>query len=284
MRKPRARKRHAVLLGSASVLAFALACTGCAQASGGSAPATVKRSSVPGAASGQAVAAPSPAAGLDRGPATGAGNAVRRNASTGRDEVVLPDIRHTALLIGDSQSEPEGSWPRSALAALGYTVFYAGKSGTGFVAGNGTTGNYIDALQNGDWLLPHGSPPLIVVQGGGNDVRVGAEDTSIATNALRLIDELRSRYPGSRLVMIGTLARGQGHGGGRRTEVDALLGGIAASADIPFISAGDWLSRYGVERDLVDGIHLAAPGHRKLSSVLARRLSELGLAAEGSES
>lgn len=36
--------------------------------------------------------------------------------------------------------------------------------GTGFVAANDKTGNYIDALQRGDWVLPYGSPPLIVIK------------------------------------------------------------------------------------------------------------------------
>jgi len=279
------RTRSAALFGAAPLLALALVCSGCAEPSGKEATGTGKRTAVPVAASGQPVAAPKPAAGLSEpDPASLPPGSVYRNPRNNRDELVLADIRHTAVLIGDSQSEPEGSWPRSALAALGYTVFYAGKSGTGFVASNSSTGNYIDALQNGDWLLPYGSPPLIVVQGGGNDARQGADDARIKENADRLLAALRSRYPGSRLLMIGTLSRGAGNGGGRRAEVDALLGRIAGTADIPFISVGDWITRYGVGGDLVDGVHLAGPGHRKLAAVLARRLSELGLAADVPES
>jgi len=277
------RSRSAALLGSASLLAVALFCSGCVQPAGNGATATGKRSPVPAAASGQPVAAPKPVAGLSApDPARLPAGSVYHDPASDRDELVVGDVRRTAVLIGDSQSEPEGSWPRSALAAVGYTVFYAGKSGTGFVAGNGTTGNYIDALRNGDWLLPYGSPPLIVVQGGGNDARRGADDARITENANRLLDELRSRYPGSRLLMIGTLARGTD--GGRRAEVDTLLGQVARKADVPFISAGDWVSRYDVGGDLVDGIHLAGAGHRKLAAVLARRLAELGMAADGTES
>lgn len=278
------RSRSAALLGSASLLAVTLFCSGCVHPAGNPGAATDKRSAVPAAAaSGQPVAAPKAASGLDApDPARLPAGSIYRNPASERDELVVADVRHTAVLIGDSQSEPEGSWTRSALAAVGYTVFYAGKSGTGFVAGNGTTGNYIDALRNGDWLLPYGSPPLIVVQGGGNDARRGADDARITENANRLLDELKSRYPGSRLLMIGTLARGTE--GGRRAEVDALLGKVARKAEVPFISAGDWVSRYDVGRDLVDGIHLAGPGHRKLAAVLARKLADLGMAAEGTES
>ncbi len=136
----------------------------------------------------------------------------------------------TAVLIGDSQSEPVVSaGPGRALASLGYTVYFCGRGGTGFVASNGRTGNYIDALQRGDWLLPYGSPPLVVIEGGGNDASRGATDEQISTNAERLIASVRQRYPEARLAMVGTLARGAADGGGRRTEVDALLGTVAAA-------------------------------------------------------
>ena len=150
--------------------------------------------------------------------------------------------------------------------------------GTGFVASNGTTGNYIDALQRGDWVLPYGDPPLIVVQGGGNDASQHATDAQITSNAERLLAALKKRYPGARLAMIGTLARGTANGGGRRTEVDALLGRIAAKHTIPFVSAGDWLTRYDAISDLADSVHMKPSGHAKLGTVLAKHLAGLGLA------
>ena len=112
-----------------------------------------------------------------------------------------------------------------ALAAQGYRVHSCGRGGTGFVSSFGTTGNYVEALLRGDWLLPDGSPPLIVIQGGGNDATRGATDEQISANAARLITSIRQRYPDARLVMLGTLARGVADSGGRRTEVDTLLGG-----------------------------------------------------------
>ena len=72
--------------------------------------------------------------------------------------------------------------------------------GTGFVASNGKTGNYIDALQRGDWLLPYGSPPLVVIEGGGNDASRGATDQQISTNAERLI----ARSPVTKARTTGT--------------------------------------------------------------------------------
>ncbi|HEU4667008.1 MAG TPA: SGNH/GDSL hydrolase family protein [Arthrobacter sp.] len=209
----------------------------------------------------------------------GAGPAFSRvlNPGNGRPEALVPEIGSTVLLIGDSQSEPADGWPRLGLAAAGYRVYFCGKGGTGFVLSKDDTGNYIDALLRGDWLLPTGTPALIVVQGGGNDATGGASDSDIVTNAERLIGELQKRYPGTRIAMIGTLARGEGHGGGRRSEVDALLGSVASDHGLPFVSVGDWLTRYGLVKDLADSVHMNPEGHRALGTLLGGRLRELGL-------
>jgi acyl-CoA thioesterase-1 len=202
-----------------------------------------------------------------------------RNPASGRDEVVVPDIAHTALLIGDSQSEPYDGWPRLGLAAVGYKVHFCGLGGTGFVTGNGTTGNYIDALLRGDWKLPYGTPPLIVIQGGGNDASQGATDAQIVANADRLIAALQERYPGTRMAMIGTLARGANYGGGRRSQVDALLGTVAAKHGMPFVAVGDWLTKYDLAKNLADAVHMNASGRKSLGSLLEGRLRALHLEA-----
>jgi acyl-CoA thioesterase-1 len=241
--------------------------------------------------SGQAVPAPAGAPGepvaagsngsrkLAQGtaPASMPAGTVYRNPASGRNEVVVEDIARTAVLIGDSQSEPASSWPRTALARLGYTVHFCGRGGTGFVTANGTTGNYLDALQRGDWLLPYGSPPRVVIEGGGNDASRGATDQQISANAERLIASIRQRYPEARLAMVGTLARGAANGGGRRTEVDALLGTVAARNAIAFVSVGDWLTRYSLTNSMADGVHMSPGGHAALAGLLAQRLDDLGL-------
>jgi acyl-CoA thioesterase-1 len=202
---------------------------------------------------------------------------VVRNPVSGRDEVVVPDMRHTALLIGDSQSEPADGWPRLGLAAVGYKVHFCGLGGTGFVAANGKTGNYIDALERGDWKLPYGAPALIVIQGGGNDAAQGATDAQIVANADRLIGALKERYPGTRLAMIGTLARGTNYGGGRRAQVDALLGILAARHGIPFVGVGDWLTKYNLAKNLADAVHMNATGRTTLGGLLGDNLRKLNL-------
>ncbi len=202
---------------------------------------------------------------------------IYRNPVFGRNEVVVANVRNTAVLIGDSQSVPDDSWPRRALAALGYSVHFCGYGGTGFTAANGKMGNYIDALERGNWMLPVGTPGLVVVEGGGNDAARGASDAQITANANRLIQALKARYPTTKIVMVGTLARGANNGGGRRSQVDSLLSTISAKQGVTFVSTGDWLTKYNQTQHLADAVHMDSEGRKALGTVLERRLRELGI-------
>lgn len=227
--------------------------------------------------------APAPGA-LRQAPATSTQLAVgsfAKNSITGRREVVVPDIRRTAVLIGDSQSGGEDTWPQLALRELGYSVSFAGAGGTGFVAANESgASNYYDSLTSGAWTLPHGDPALIVLEGGGNDAGSGASDDAILASANGLILAMERTYPHSRMVMISTLSRSTADGGGRRAEVDALLGGLAELRGIPFVSTGDWLTTYGLEDLLADTVHLGPAGHQRAADLLEGRLAALKLTAE----
>jgi acyl-CoA thioesterase-1 len=201
-----------------------------------------------------------------------------RNPVTDRREVVVPDIRRTAVLIGDSQSAGKDNWPQLALRELGYTVRFVGAGGTGFVAANEAgDANYYDSLTRGDWVLPHGDPALVVVEGGGNDAFQGASDGDILAAANALVLELGRTYPSSRMVMIGTLSRSAQDGGGRRHEVDALLAELADKRGIPFVSAGDWLTTHQLKAFLADDVHLGPPGHRRAADLLEQELRTLKL-------
>ncbi|MBG6224846.1 acyl-CoA thioesterase-1 [Arthrobacter sp. CAN_A2] len=204
-----------------------------------------------------------------------------KNPSTDRREVVVADLQHTAVLIGDSQSSGRESWPQVALRNLGYSVKFMGAGGTGFVASNqrDRVPNYYDSLTSNRWILPHGDPALVVIGGGGNDAALGASDGDILGSANALILDLQRTYPSSRLVMVGTLSRSAGDGGGRRNQVDALLGDLAEKRGIPFVSAGDWLTTYGLEAFLADKVHLNAGGHRRAAVVLEEDLRALRLSA-----
>lgn len=264
------------------LLAAALFVGGCSPAGSSPAPERtadrVQGVAVPaGAGAGQPAAAGSIRRKSTVDPDALPAGALYRNPANGRDEVIVEDIANTAVLIGDSQSEPGGSWPRLALGRLGYDVYFCGGSGTGFVAANGSRGNYIDALENGDWHLPYGAPPVVVIEGGGNDAFRGASDVEIAEHAERLIEAVEERYPDADVLMIGTLARGAQAGGGRRTEVDSLLGSVAKEYGLSFVSVGDWLTRYGLADHLADDRHLNEEGNEAAAVLLEERLADLGL-------
>ncbi|MCZ9883242.1 SGNH/GDSL hydrolase family protein [Arthrobacter sp. B2a2-09] len=263
-----------------SVVVAGVVLAGCAQApTEPTQSVSGKQTAAPVAPSGSPAAAGQGPKKADSGPVPSKlpVGSLYKNPGNNRNEIILEDIRHTAVLIGDSQSVPMGSWPRVALGSLGYKVYSVARGGTGYAAATKASGNYIDALQRGDWVLPYETPPLIVLEGGGNDASRNASDAEITANANRLLATLKKRYPLSKIAMIGTLARGANAGGGRRTQVDTLLGNIAAKAGAPFFSVGDWISKYQVAGDLVDGVHLNAAGHAKLGGVLAADMAAAGL-------
>ncbi|MBG6218887.1 acyl-CoA thioesterase-1 [Arthrobacter sp. CAN_A6] len=209
-----------------------------------------------------------------------------RNPVTGGPGEHLADARRTALLIGDSQSGGaagvpcERTWTQTALRNAGYDVQFLGAGGTGFVASNGDAGakNYPSALQQGQWVMPCTAPALIVVEGGGNDATQGASDEQILGGADRLMTSLTKAYPTSKVLMVGTLARGADDGGARRSAVDGLLGSYAYEHNIAYISVGDWLTTYQVTGLMADGVHLAQAGHDRLAVALADHLHSLRLA------
>ncbi|MHA7208167.1 SGNH/GDSL hydrolase family protein [Arthrobacter sp. MDT1-65] len=200
----------------------------------------------------------------------------------------LPDPGRTALLIGDSQSSgaagvaADRTWTQAALRGVGYHVRFVGAGGTGFVAMNdsGAT-NYPSALLQGQWVLPCVDPALIVVQGGGNDAALGATDEQIIGGADAVVSTLSRTYVSSKIVMIGTLATGVAHGGGRRAEVDGVLGAFAMSRSLVFISPGDWLTRFQAGAEMADTVHLTQAGHDRLAGVLATQLQDMQLTPRG---
>lgn len=206
------------------------------------------------------------------------------NPESGRIETASADLSSSAVIIGDSQAAgargvPSAqTWPLQGLRQAGLTPIFRGKGGIGFVAHWKANGpNFLDGIRGGDYVLPFGRPALVVIEGGGNDARLGASDAEIADNARALVVELRKSYPTSPMVMIGTLSRSYLDGGGRRLEVDQLLGRLAASMGVEFIDVGGWLTQYGLGAYLADKVHLNAEGHALAAPLLAKELRARGL-------
>ncbi|MCQ1985410.1 SGNH/GDSL hydrolase family protein [Arthrobacter sp. zg-Y844] len=188
---------------------------------------------------------------------------------TGRMMSVVPGVEDSALVIGDSQAGPD-TWVGQGLEQAGYPAIIRGSGGTGYVQGNSTVAGYARALEAQQWLLPWGTPRLIVLQGGGNDTAHPAAD--IRAEALRLIRDLRQSYPSVRIVMVGVI----GDGTGPRSEVDRVLAAVAAEQGIGFLTPGDWWARYGLNGTLrPDGRHLSPEGHRVAARVFASELARM---------
>lgn len=205
------------------------------------------------------------------------------NADSGRRELVVPDPSSIAVLIGDSQADGAAgvpgkqTWPQVALSAAGYTVAFRGRGGTGYATGNGRDPDYVTALRQERWLLPHGDVGLVVIEGGGNDARTGASDAVIASSQAALVAELRRSYPHAPMAVVGTLARSARDGGGRRHQVDDLAGRTARAQGVAFISVGDWLTVHDLAAHLADQVHLDAEGHRLAARYLLQALRNAGL-------
>lgn len=188
---------------------------------------------------------------------------------TGRPMVVVEDVEKSALVIGDSQAGPS-TWVGQGLALAGYPALIRGAGGTGYVQGNGTVSGYAQALESQQWLLPWGTPSLIILQGGGNDTAYPPE--AVRAGARQLIRDIRQSYPGVRILMVGVI----GDGTGPRQGVDDVLAATARGEGIGFLSPGRWWSQYGLTGVLrPDGRHLSPEGHRIAAEVFAREIGAL---------
>lgn len=184
----------------------------------------------------------------------------------GRVMAYDPGVEKSAVVIGDSQAGKD-TWVGKGLASLGYAPVILGAGGTGYTRGNGTVDSYPEALEEEEWLLPWGTPALVILQGGGNDA-YGPSNQAIRHNAIQLIREVRRTYPESRIVVVGVI----GSGSGRRGEIDDLMGRVATEQQLEFLSVKDWWSRYALSSKLEDGMHLGKAGHDAAAPVFAREL------------
>lgn len=175
-----------------------------------------------------------------------------------------PGVEQAAVVVGDSQAG-DRTWMGRGLSRLGYTPIVRGAGGTGYLNSYAGIDRYETALDSGQWLLPAGNPPVVVLEGGGNDTAY--PDAAIAQAARTMARDLRQIYPSSKLVMVGVI----GDGKGRRAAVDRLLSRVAAEEGVPFISPQDWWKRHKLK--LEDGRHLSDSGHAAAAPVFARELS-----------
>jgi uncharacterized protein with LGFP repeats/lysophospholipase L1-like esterase len=178
----------------------------------------------------------------------------------------------TVVFLGDSQLDLD-SWGEQGARARGYTrQVVRSIGGMGYVSSSPLVGGSgTDALIGDRILLPQGDPGLVVVTLGGNDARIFASDAAILSQANRLWDELRRKYPRSTILVNGVLSRYDGSHFQRRW-VDGLLTREAALRGWPRISMAGTATIAGADANYLDGVHLNQTGHNKVAPLYASAL------------
>lgn len=197
----------------------------------------------------------------------------------------LPEQAPIALVIGDSQANAGNavptseSWVSQGVAEAGYVPRIEGYGGTGYLKGRPKDGHpsYLESLKKGVYDLPARNVGLVIVQGGGNDLKY--PDGKIKAAASRTVEILKSKYPDARFAVVSPLNQ-SGDPASRRIEVTKVLARVAEAEDAAFIDATGWVSENRLARYLYsDGLHLSPEGHNLLAPVFAKALADAGLAA-----
>ena len=179
----------------------------------------------------------------------------------------------TVVFLGDSQLDLD-SWGEQGARAAGYTrQVVRSIGGIGYVSGSPAVGgnSATDAVLLDRILLPQGNPGLVVVTLGGNDARIFATDAAILSQANRLWDELRRKYPRSTILVTGVLSRYDASHFQRRW-VDGLLTREAAVRGWPRISMAGTATIAGATWNYLDDVHMNQTGHNKVAPLYASAL------------
>ncbi|MFJ4168024.1 GDSL-type esterase/lipase family protein [Paenarthrobacter sp. NPDC089714] len=176
----------------------------------------------------------------------------------------------TAVILGDSQLDLD-SWGEQGARAAGYPrQVVRSIGGMGYVSGS-SVGSATDAVLLDRILLPQGNPGVVIVNLGGNDARIMATDAAILSQANKLWDELRRKYPRSTIVINGVLSRYDSTHFQRRW-VDGMLMREAALRGWPHVSMAGTATIAGADGNFLDNIHMNQTGHNKVALLYASAL------------
>ncbi|MFJ4029777.1 GDSL-type esterase/lipase family protein [Paenarthrobacter sp. NPDC089989] len=176
----------------------------------------------------------------------------------------------TAVFLGDSQLDLD-SWGEQGARAAGYPrQVVRSIGGMGYVSGS-SVGSATDAVLLDRILLPQGNPGVVIVNLGGNDARIMATDAAILSQANKLWDELRRKYPRSTIVINGVLSRYDSSHFQRRW-VDGMLMREAALRGWPRVSMAGTATIAGADGNYLDNIHMHQTGHNKVAPLYASAL------------
>ena len=154
--------------------------------------------------------------------------------------------RHQLLFIGASYtaglgaSSPEHGYAGQVAERLGWPAHVYAVPGSGYLNGGPHGG---DTFGQQIARIPAGlRPGLVVLQGGRNDA--GFPSSALRTAACGTARQLRQKFAGAQLVMLGNIPFGQTVPAAQRL-VEHVLATAARSCHVPFIDpiAEGWITR-----------------------------------------
>ncbi|WP_084516919.1 SGNH/GDSL hydrolase family protein [Microtetraspora niveoalba] len=210
---------------------------------------------------------------------TGCAQAVSQAARVAPPPAGRPPV---VMFLGDSftvGSGPVAEWDSYAAGtarALGWQLITAGGSGTGYVA-TGRVGRTFEQSFTRQ-LAWRPAPDLVVVSGGHNDRR--ARPATVRAAALRLVADVRKRWPSVRIVLVGPIWIDTAPRSAQHTR-DAIAS-AAWLAGVPFLDplTQRWITGDRARVLLPDGVHPTLYGHLRLARWLAASLRARGLAGD----
>jgi hypothetical protein len=178
----------------------------------------------------------------------------------------------SALLLGDSLSAGKGNSRGTATAvelaakALGWRSFLLAEPGTGYT----TSTSYADRL-----AAVTNPPDILVLEGGASDTDASTDRLTAAVTSL--LDDVKRRFPDTRVVVLGTVAMDQPPDPGL-VRVDRTLAAVARAKGVLFVDPMPWITSDNSEKYLArTGFYPNAAGHRYLGSRLAAAFRALDL-------
>ncbi|MFF5211642.1 SGNH/GDSL hydrolase family protein [Streptosporangium sp. NPDC000396] len=174
-----------------------------------------------------------------------------------------------SFTVGSGPVKPWRSYAAEAARKLGWQLVTAGAPGTGFVnpglVGRTFRSSFVQELS---WRP---APDLLIISGGHNDRRVGAERVGRA--AKRLLELARARWPRTRVIVIGPIWMTRPPRWAYRVR-DAVAA-AAGEEKAAFLDPLD--QRWSRKLILRDGVHPTFEGHERLARWLVTALRERGL-------
>ena len=192
-------------------------------------------------------------------------------APTGAAPSPLPGAT-TALLFGDSfaagRGSPKGTPTALEVAAreLGWRSAVRAQQGTGFTS----TPSYGERLAR----EVTAAPDVLLLEGGASDTDASSEQLAKAVAAV--VRSLRTRFPDTRVVLMGPVAMEQPADEGL-VRVGQVLRAVAAAEHVDYVDPLPWITADNVESYLsTGGFYPNAKGHAYLGARLAKALRALG--------